>query len=315
MAGFIEWWRSLLPRFLACGAHRGCPALRPLCRDKRRSRKCDNGPCARLDYPDANLLYAESTLLIEGRLRRQSRWRSRAWRPATAACNRRLGRHGIRPPGTKTRPRGVSLHALRRTMPETEVRTRSRKSPRWSAERRASLRWGTRGASSGAPGVPAREVRSRPTGCRCIRASLGASTTPRLGGGGAEGHKPRAQRVAGTRRCVEWRARDGTLAGMNQAVRQPRSWRALRRTRSWRCCCAFCMVDYGYGACAGRARTGADAAAAATSSLAAPGAGRWRGRACGKSGGRACGMSRAQESSADSSDDGRSAAACSIARR
>src|SRR5712692_8470074 len=34
------------------------------------------------------------------------------------------GRHGNRSPDTRTRPRGASLHALRRIMPEPEARTR-----------------------------------------------------------------------------------------------------------------------------------------------------------------------------------------------
>src|SRR5262245_14171962 len=91
----------------------------------------------------ANSVSSRPALLIEGRLRRQSRWQSEVWRPAAAACNRRLGRHGVRPPGTTTRLREASLHALRRTMPETEARTPGPKIA--TVERReASASGGTR---------------------------------------------------------------------------------------------------------------------------------------------------------------------------
>src|SRR5712692_10040964 len=55
-----------------------------------------------------------------------------------------LGRRGNRPPGTMTRAARNSLHASPEAMPETEARTRSRKSPRWrpyvlSLKRRLTL--------------------------------------------------------------------------------------------------------------------------------------------------------------------------------
>src|SRR5712692_10546954 len=40
------------------------------------------------------MLQAASASLIEGRLRRRSRWRSEAWRPAAEARNRSPGRSG-----------------------------------------------------------------------------------------------------------------------------------------------------------------------------------------------------------------------------
>src|SRR5712691_4268816 len=40
------------------------------------------------------MLRVASASLIEGRLRRRSRWRSQAWRPAAAARNRSPGRSG-----------------------------------------------------------------------------------------------------------------------------------------------------------------------------------------------------------------------------
>src|SRR3989442_3370485 len=59
-----------------------------------------------------------------------------------------LGRHGNRSPDTRTRPRGASLHALRRRMTEPEARTRRPKIA--TVERREARvpdRKGTRGAS------------------------------------------------------------------------------------------------------------------------------------------------------------------------
>ena len=81
-------------------------------------------------------------------------------------------------------------------MPEKEARDRSPKSPRWSAERRASLAQGTQGASQ-APGVSEhaeRVPRKHPT---FFRRSAHPSFRVREAKG-----KPRAQkRAAGTKRC------------------------------------------------------------------------------------------------------------------
>ena len=89
-------------------------------------------------------------LLIEGRLRRQSRWRSQAWRPAAAACNRRLGRQGT-PPARHYDLAARSVAARMRRKCRKRKRGPGRKSPRWSAERRASPRHGGAGAFAKAP--------------------------------------------------------------------------------------------------------------------------------------------------------------------
>jgi hypothetical protein len=68
------------------------------------------------------------------------------WRPAAAACNRRLGRQGSRPPGTTTWLRGARCDRSgcrpklrrRRVFGERSAAPGSPKPPRWSAERRAS---------------------------------------------------------------------------------------------------------------------------------------------------------------------------------
>ena len=89
-------------------------------------------------------------LLIEGRLRRQSRWRSEAWRPAAAACNRRLGRQGT-PPARHYDLAARSFALRMRRKCRKLKRGPGRKSPRWSAERRASPRHGGAGAFAKAP--------------------------------------------------------------------------------------------------------------------------------------------------------------------
>src|SRR5205809_4832738 len=63
------------------------------------------------------------------------------------------------------------------TSPVREARDRSQKSPRWSAERRASLAQGTQGASQ-APGVSEHAERALRTSART---SLGAPPTPHSG--------------------------------------------------------------------------------------------------------------------------------------
>ena len=89
-------------------------------------------------------------LLIEGRLRRQSRWRSEAWRPAAAACNRRLGRQGT-PPARHYDLAARSIALRMRRKCRKLKRGPGPKSPRWSAERRASPRHGGAGAFAKAP--------------------------------------------------------------------------------------------------------------------------------------------------------------------
>jgi hypothetical protein len=58
--------------------------------------------------------YGAPSLAHRGASPETVRWRSKVWRPAAAARNRRLGRHGNRPPGTTTRATRSSLHVLRR---------------------------------------------------------------------------------------------------------------------------------------------------------------------------------------------------------
>src|SRR5713101_3819024 len=114
------------------------------------------------------------------------------------------GGPGPRPPGTTTWPRGARCTDPEE-MPEMEARDPGPKSPRWSAERRASPRWGRE--------APRKRLACRVTstpGCPAGHpASLGAP--PPLVGWRREGIKPRAQRVAGTRRR-EWR---GAVARMS----------------------------------------------------------------------------------------------------
>src|SRR5216684_2254701 len=86
------------------------------------------------------------------------------------------GGPGPRPPGTTTWPRGARCTDPEE-MPEMEARDPGRKSPRWSAERRASPRWGRE--------APRKRLACRVTstpGCPAGHpASLGAP--PPLGGG------------------------------------------------------------------------------------------------------------------------------------
>src|SRR5262245_16279409 len=86
-------------------------------------------------------------LLIEGRLRRRSRWRSKVWRPAAAARNRGLGRHGLRPPGNTTRAaRSVAVRTAE-GMPQTEARNREPKTA--TVERREASALGAPQARQG----------------------------------------------------------------------------------------------------------------------------------------------------------------------
>src|SRR6516162_11332566 len=79
--------------------------------------------------------------------------RSEAWRPAAAACNR-SSREARDPALQALRPGCEELAVTAPAqMPVREARPRSPKSPRWSAERRASRVMG-RKAPRQAPGVP-----------------------------------------------------------------------------------------------------------------------------------------------------------------
>src|SRR6266568_3012658 len=97
------------------------------------------------------------------------------------------GRHGNRSPDTRTRPRGASLHALRRIMPKPEARTRRPKIT--TVERREARRpdrKGRQGASQ-APGVPqhARGASQAPRAVSALR-------SPSLGKGKWDTRRPRA---------------------------------------------------------------------------------------------------------------------------
>ena len=137
-------------------------------------------------------------LLIEGRLRRQSRWRSQAWRPAAAACNRRLGRQGT-PPAGHYDPAARSFALRMRRKCRKLKRGPGPKSPRWSAERRASPRHGGAGAFAKAPRRAASITARR--GCAsCTRAPVGAP--PPLDRGGKRRSRPGRKRVAGMKAAV-----------------------------------------------------------------------------------------------------------------
>jgi hypothetical protein len=94
------------------------------------------------------------------------------WRPA-AACNRRLGRQGSRPPGTTTWLRGARCDRsacrpkLRRrwVFGERSAAPGSPKPPRWSAERRASR-------------VMGRMAPRKRLACRVMARKAGASHAP-----------------------------------------------------------------------------------------------------------------------------------------
>ena len=137
-------------------------------------------------------------LLIEGRLRRQSRWRSKAWRPAAAACNRRLGRQGT-PPARHYDLAARSFALRMRRKCRKLKRGPGRKSPRWSAERRASPRHGGAGAFAKAP----RRARLRHVaGARHAPERLSALRHPSIGVG-REGQDPGAVRRGNGRGCAD----------------------------------------------------------------------------------------------------------------
>src|SRR5712692_8399529 len=144
--------------------------------------------------------------LIQGRLRRRSRWRSEAWRPAAAARNRQP--REVRDPVRQALRPGREEHRCTdpEEMPEMEARDPGPKSPRWSAERRASPRWGTIRRLASAWRAAQKRVHARlgrasaRRGCRCTRAPSRRSATPRWVA--KESFKPRAPCVAGTNRAV-----------------------------------------------------------------------------------------------------------------
>src|SRR5262245_27594847 len=101
-----------------------------------------------------HLIYESVALLIEGRVLETipecgARCGVLRQRLVTAAPGgTESARQALRPV-----PRGASLHALRRQCRRRKRGTGSRKPPRWSAERRASLRRETQGVSQ-TPGPP-----------------------------------------------------------------------------------------------------------------------------------------------------------------
>ena len=148
-------------------------------------------------------------LLIEGRLRRQSRWRSQAWRPAAAACNRRLGRQGT-PPARHYDLAARSIALRMRRKCRKLKRGPGPKSPRWSAERRASPRHGGAGAFAKAP----RRARLwHVAGARHAPERLSALRHPSIGVE-ARSFKPRAQMRRGNESC-----RAECAAGIQRVVR------------------------------------------------------------------------------------------------
>ena len=157
-------------------------------------------------------------LLIEGRLRRQSRWRSQAWRPAAAACNRRLGRQGT-PPARHYDLAARSVAARMRRKCRKRKRGPGPKSPRWSAERRASPRHGGAGAFVKAPRRAAsmRHV----AGARHAPERLSALRHPSIGVGSRRSN-PGRERAAGTKEAVRWRERAGRQAAGRQAATRAR---------------------------------------------------------------------------------------------
>jgi hypothetical protein len=97
-----------------------------------------------------------------------------------------LGRHGHRPPGNTTRAARSSLHALRRQCRSRKRGAGAQKSPRWSAERRASC---VIGREAPRKRLACDVIACRTDAQRRIRAPVGAPPTPR---GGCKFHDPGA---------------------------------------------------------------------------------------------------------------------------
>src|SRR5712692_3281452 len=126
-------------------------------------------------------------LAHEGRLRRRSEGGAGSGVPRLRLVTASPGRHGNRSPDTRTRPRGASLHALRRRMPEPEARTRRPKIA--TVERREARvpdRKGTRGASQAPRRAASWYARGASQAPRAVSAlyspSFGESLLPRKRG-------------------------------------------------------------------------------------------------------------------------------------
>ena len=171
------------------------------------------GPGSKINSYDMHLSLAfvgESciryvALLIEGRLRRQSRWRSKAWRPAAAACNRRLGRQGTPP----ARHYDLAARSIAATdaeeMPQTEARPRPKIATVERREARVPASWGRRRFRKSAKACPSSARR----GCAsCTRAPLGAP--PPLDRVGREGQTPGAMRRGNERGCADGTSRNAS---------------------------------------------------------------------------------------------------------
>src|SRR5499427_9626427 len=129
------------------------------------------------------------SLAHRGRLRRRSRRRSEAWRPAAAACNR-LPREAREVARQALGPGREELAVRIRVMPETEARPRVKNrhggAPR--GERPAS--WDARRlASAWRAALCARRTGVPPS----TRTSLGAPPTPRCGVSEAKSQTPGAE--------------------------------------------------------------------------------------------------------------------------
>src|SRR5437660_1501819 len=126
--------------------------------------------------------------------------RSEEWRPATAACNRRLGRHGTPPArhydlAARSSLDGSGANAGEGSAgPEPKIATVER--------REASVpRYGTQGASLGA--WPA-ALRAGPTGASQAPDDSRRSATPSLGVSEAKVSKPGRKNAPRERRGVAW---------------------------------------------------------------------------------------------------------------
>src|SRR3954468_12169280 len=118
--------------------------------------------------------------------------RSGEWRPAAAARNRGLGRSGTPPARHDDLAARSSLHGSGGNAGDGSA-ARGRKSPRWSAERRASRVMGRAAPHSRGP-VASRKRDKRNS------APVGAPPTPPGGDGRERKRETRAQqRAAGTK--------------------------------------------------------------------------------------------------------------------
>src|SRR5262245_13693333 len=166
----------------------------------------------------------------EGPSPETSRRRSGEWRPAAAARNQGPGRFGTPPARHYDLAARSSLHGSGRNAGDGSAAP-DRKSPRWSAERRASRRRGTRCASVSAD----RRAPKRAT-TEIVRL-FGAPLAPH-GADGKETSKTRAQqRAAGTKKTALFDMVNRNIAATHSvpAERAPR--RACAATpREYRLC-------------------------------------------------------------------------------